>query len=77
MGYRQFFPSPNHKKYGNSQERQDKKWIYATLSNCYYGLDNAMKADEYENSFRQEGPEDWEINTFAKSREIITALLTK
>ena len=58
-------------------ERQDKKWIYATLSNCYYGLNDSTKADEYENSFRQEGPEDWEINTFAKSREIITTLLTK
>jgi tetratricopeptide (TPR) repeat protein len=58
------------------EERQDKKWIFATLSNCYFGLDNKPKADEYENLFNQENPEEWEVSTFAKSREIITALLT-
>ena len=57
-------------------ERQDKKWIFATLSNCYFALDNITKADEYESLFKCENPEEWEVNTFQKNREIFSSLLT-
>ena len=54
-------------------ERQDKKWIYATLSNCCYALDNITRADEYESLFRCENPEEWQVNTFQKSRDILSS----
>jgi tetratricopeptide (TPR) repeat protein len=58
-------------------EHQDKKWIYATLSNCYFALGNVNKADEYEGLFKREAPEAWELDTFNKSREIFASLLIK
>lgn len=56
-------------------QRQDRKWIYATLSNCHFVLGNDSKANEYENLFRNENPQEWELNTFKGNREIFISLL--
>lgn len=55
-------------------ERQDKKWIFATLSNCYFCLDNITKANEYKDLFICEEPKEWELKTFDKNREIFISL---
>lgn len=59
------------------EERQDKKWIYATLSNCNYSLGKNSEAEAYYELFMKECPEEWEVITFSKSREIIKTLLTQ
>ena len=48
--------------------RLDKKWVYATLSNCFYYLGNSENATNYEKLFLSENPEDWEIETFRDTK---------
>jgi hypothetical protein len=50
---------------------EELKWKYATLSNCYLTTDNADKATEYENKFREQNPDKWNIETFEKSKQDI------
>lgn len=54
--------------------RVDKKWIYATLSNCYLSLDNNEKAEDNKKLFFQENPLEWEIQTFEDSKNQINNL---
>ena len=49
-------------------ERPDKKWIYATLSNCHYGLGNDGEASKYEKLFLKISEADWEQETFEVSK---------
>lgn len=52
-------------------EPEELKWKYVTLSNCYLAIDNAEKATEYENQFKSQNPENWEIATFENSKQDI------
>lgn len=52
-------------------KRIDQRWIYATLSNCYFALADKEKATEYEMLFLQCKPEEWEVETFYKSKKEI------
>jgi len=52
-------------------ESEELKWKYATLSNCYLATDNMGKAKEYEDNFKNQDPEKWEIDTFENSRQDI------
>jgi len=54
--------------------RNDKKWIYATLSNCYLALNQIPKSVEFESLFKQENPIDWEIQTFSESKNQLLTL---
>ncbi len=56
----------------NINERQDKKWIYATLAHCYYAIGDHDNGDTYENLFLQEPIEEWEKNTYNESKNFIT-----
>ena len=55
----------------DEEEPEELKWKYATLSNCYLAIDNTDKATEYEDNFRSQNPEDWEIQTFETSKQDI------
>ncbi len=57
--------------------RSDLKWIYATLSNCHYSLDNNDEAEKYKKLFLGSKPEKWEIETFEESERLINQLKTK
>jgi tetratricopeptide (TPR) repeat protein len=54
--------------------RNDRKWIYATLSHCYLALDLNQKAEEFETFFKQENPADWELQTFLDSKNQLLTL---
>lgn len=54
-------------KFEEVELRSDKKWIYATLANCYFHLENEDKAIEYKNLFLNSEPKSWEIETFNKN----------
>lgn len=56
---------------GDIESRLDKKWIFASLSNNYLSFGNDSKASEYEKSFMEENPLDWEIETFNNSKSKI------
>lgn len=57
------------------ENREDKKWIYATLSTCYMALDNDDKAELYKDKFKETEPVPWELETFQDSREKLKRLL--
>lgn len=54
------------------EQRSDKKWIFATLSQCYFSCKDSH-AKEYEDKF-MELAVDWEIETFTKSKLILEEL---
>lgn len=56
-------------------KRTDIKWIYATLSNCYFALDKGKNAKEAEDKFRENSDADWEIETFEKYQAMLLEIL--
>lgn len=45
-------------------ERSDRKWIHATMSNCFYSLGQFDEGLAQEQAFLNEIPADWEIQSF-------------
>ncbi len=54
------------------EEPEELKWKYASLSNCYLALKDKKLANQYEDLFRGQNPESWEIKTFENSKQDIT-----
>ena len=50
------------------KDRQDRKWIFATLANCRFALGDLTNGSHYEELFRSERPTDWEIETYEASK---------
>ena len=46
------------------EDRSDKRWVFASLANCCFGLGDDEFGDKYEKLFLLEGPADWEIETY-------------
>ena len=46
------------------KDRQDRKWVFATLANCRFALGDLTNGGHYEELFRSERPTDWEIETY-------------
>lgn len=55
-------------QFDNIDNRPDKKWIFATLANCYFSIDNDVKGIEYELSFLELAL-DWDKNSYYESKE--------
>lgn len=49
-------------------ERSDRKWILASLSNCYLAVGNDKEANVYEERFLAEKLADWEQKTFFEGK---------
>ena len=45
-------------------DRTDRKWVFATLANCYFALGNNRAGSKNEKLFREENPADWEVETY-------------
>ncbi|MGN1032699.1 MAG: TRAFs-binding domain-containing protein, partial [Intestinibacter sp.] len=58
-------------------DRDDIRWIYATLANCYYSIMENEKGDEYEEKFKKEVISEWELDTYYKNKEELLKLLYK
>ncbi len=56
------------------QEPEELLWKYATLSNAYFALKNEENAILYEEKFMQQNPEQWQINTFKKTRDMLSSV---
>ena len=50
-------------------------WIYATLSNCYYGIGLIEKHKEFEQKFNGLNPNQWQLETYQKSLNHLKHLL--
>lgn len=46
--------------------RSDLMWIYATLSNCYYGIGDNYKHQCFEKKFKELNPIEWQIESYEK-----------
>jgi hypothetical protein len=47
---------------------QDRKWMFATMANCYFHLDDSSKGNEFEKKFLAHCLEDWERNTYFSNK---------
>ena len=55
--------------------RSDLMWIYATLSNCYMGIEDEENHQLYEKKFKELNPVDWQQETYEKSLNYLKELL--
>lgn len=55
--------------------RDDKKWIYATMANCYYAIGNKEEGSIYEQKFKDCYDEEWELETYTKSKKILLEII--
>lgn len=53
------------------RERTDRKWVFATLANCYFALDNRAAGDRFEAKFYRERPADWEVETYESGKTAV------
>ena len=51
------------------EEPGELKWKYATLANCYFALGDVEKGQEYEQKFKEQNPDEWEIETFLQNKQ--------
>jgi tetratricopeptide (TPR) repeat protein len=56
------------------EDRSDRRWVFATLANCSFGLGDDDFGDKYEGMFLFEDPADWEIETYRTSKSQMQAL---
>lgn len=53
----------------------NKKWEIATLANCYFGLNDDIRGDEYEKIFFGLTDIDWEIATYQEGKVTLIKLI--
>lgn len=51
------------------EEPEELKWKYATLANCYFALGDVEKELEYDQKFKEQNPEGWEIQTYLENKQ--------
>ena len=59
------------------EDRSDKRWIFASLANCCFGVMNEESGEKYENLFLSENPASWEVETYQASKEQMLKLSGK
>ena len=59
------------------KEPEDAKWKYATLANCYYGVENWTDGEKYEKLFLRSNAEQWEVETFNDTKQFIYKIYGK
>ncbi len=55
-------------------ERRDRRWVYATLANCYFAVGNTVQAEMFENHFLGACSAQWEIDTYSASKNQLLAI---
>lgn len=50
------------------EDRSDKRWIFASLANCCFGVMDSHNGEKYEERFLSENPASWEIDTYQVSK---------
>jgi len=52
-------------------QRSDALWIYASLANCCFALNQIEHAQKYEAAFLKLAPADWEIETYTANKNAV------
>lgn len=55
-------------------ERPDKRWIYATLANCYFACEQPEHAEPFEQKFLGAADAKWEIDTYMAGKAELFAI---
>lgn len=55
-------------------DRPDKRWIYATLANCMWALEEEAEAEKSEQHFRGAARARWEIDTYEHNKAEILSM---
>lgn len=58
-----------------SQIQETNKWSFATLANCFYGLNHKDEGKKYEDIFIKLVKHDWEKETYFENKEILLNLI--
>lgn len=58
-------------------QRSDQKWIFATLANCFFALNDNKQAKQYEDSFYDLTEVDWERETYQQGKDSVLKLHTQ
>ncbi|MCC2973891.1 DUF4071 domain-containing protein [Massilia sp. IC2-476] len=56
-------------------DRKDRKWIHATMANCYFALGMMNDGETQERAFMEQNPSDWEIDSYKTGKQ--TAMQAK
>ena len=51
-------------------EPEEVMWKYATLANSHYALGLCDKGEKYERLFRSQNPDEWQVQTFEKTKQM-------
>lgn len=51
------------------EDPEELKWKYATLAGCSFALGDTEKGNEYEQKFKEQNPEEWEIETYLENKQ--------
>jgi len=51
------------------EERNDCRWVYASLANCSYAVGEKEDGERYEADFRKAAPAIWEVVTFESGKQ--------
>ena len=57
-------------------ERSDKKWVFATLANCFLALGQVEQTDEFEKKFLEQEPAEWEVAAYRTGRQTVEDFLS-
>ena len=52
----------------NFDDRSDQHWIFATMANCYFYLNNGELGSAFEEKFYSNEPEEWEVKTYLENK---------
>lgn len=55
-------------------DRPDKRWIYATLANCYFAIGNPSEAIAFEHKFLGAAEAQWEVDTYMAGKDELLAI---
>lgn len=55
-------------------DRPDKRWIYATLANCYFAIENPSEAIAFEHKFLGAAEAQWEVDTYMAGKDELLAI---
>ncbi|OOL38182.1 tetratricopeptide repeat-containing protein [Pseudomonas sp. FSL W5-0299] len=58
-------------------ERSDRRWVYATLANCYFAVGDATQAETFENHFMGAFIAQWEVDTYQAGKSHVLATREK
>lgn len=55
-------------------ERRDKRWVLATLANCYFAIGDVVQGNAFELQFRGAASAAWEIETYEAGKNDLLAI---